>query len=292
LGTYTLTWSVVDCNGNGPVSVDRTIVVYDSIPPEITYTGPDTFTIEVFDNFTMPYFGTSDNYCTDLTVTKKGSFYTTFPNSQATTLGTYSAEYEVTDCVGMKASFSVGVKVVDTEKPVITRQGLAILNICRYAEIKPSDDTITVSDNYDNIPVDQVKRSGSYYDDYLKNRKEGFYFIYYDVTDNSGNKAVRESRTINVTDCQLSVQDGLNKYVQLYPNPNNGQFVLNVQLPSASNITITITNALGQMVKQMNEIHSSGNTYQLDLSSFGSGLYMVKVSTDKESAVFPVSVTK
>jgi PKD repeat protein len=292
VGTYILTYTAIDCNGNGPVSVTRTIEVIDTVSPIITYTGPSSYTIEVFDRFIMPFFSIKDNYCTDVTVKNQGSFYTTFPNEKATTLGDYVAEYEATDCMGNKSKFSVIIHVVDTEKPVITMQGPAVINICRYADINPADDVVTVSDNYDNIAASTVTKTGSYFSEYLIKRKEGFYSITYNVSDKSSNKALSVSRYISVVDCKLSVKEGLNNYVKVYPNPNNGQFVLNVQLPATNNITIIITNTLGQIVKQMNEINSSGNTYQLDLGSFGSGLYMIKVSTDNESTVFPVSVTR
>jgi PKD repeat protein len=292
VGTYTLTYQVTDCNGNGPVSVQRIVEVVDTLAPEIKYTGPSSFTIEVFDNFVMPYFSARDNYCTDLTVKNQGSFYTTFPNSKATKLGDYIAEYEVTDCMGNKSKFSVVVHVIDTEKPVILMQGPAVVNICRYATINPSDDVVTITDNYDNIDVATVTKTGTYFTDYLVNRKEGFYSITYDVSDKSANKAVSVSRYVNVYDCKLSLQEGLNNYVKVYPNPNNGQFALNIQLPTTNNINIIITNTLGQVVKQISEMNSSGNTYQLDLGSFGSGLYLIKVSTDNQSAVFPVSVSR
>jgi hypothetical protein len=181
---------------------------------------------------------------------------------------------------------------VDTEMPEITLVGPGVVNICRFAEIDPNDNTVTVSDNYDNIPDANVAKTGSYFDEYLPVRKEGLYTIEYNVSDNSGNVAKTMYRYVNVTDCKLSVGEGLKEYVKLYPNPSTGQFQITIQLPYASGLTVTITNSLGQVVRSITELQTTGNTYQLDLSEFGSGLYMVKVNTVNESAVFPLTISR
>jgi hypothetical protein len=65
LGTYELTYSVTDCNGNGPVEVKRTVIVTDTTNPTIVsneYKDGETITLEVNNTLPIPALTISDNY--------------------------------------------------------------------------------------------------------------------------------------------------------------------------------------------------------------------------------------
>jgi hypothetical protein len=80
---------------------------------------------------------------------------------------------------------------------------------------------------------------------------------------------------------ELSNQNGLT----IYPNPNHGEFT--IELVSANNTYITITNVLGQIIKtQKAELIN-----QINLSLFDKGIYFINVMENNQS-VYRGSIIK
>ena len=73
--------------------------------------------------------------------------------------------------------------------------------------------------------------------------------------------------------------------VSIYPNPNNGEFT--IELVSINNTYITITNVLGQIIKtQKAELMN-----QIDLNAFDKGIYFINVMENNQS-VYKGSIIK
>jgi propanediol utilization protein len=73
--------------------------------------------------------------------------------------------------------------------------------------------------------------------------------------------------------------------VSIYPNPNNGEFT--IELVSVNNTYITITNLLGQIIKtQKAELMN-----QIDLNLFDKGIYFISV-IDNNQSVYRGSIIK
>jgi len=70
----------------------------------------------------------------------------------------------------------------------------------------------------------------------------------------------------------------LSDKVNLYPNPNNGKFYVNLTDNSADK-NISISDITGRVVFQENNIN---NNISIDLSGMNSGVYMVKIYNDTE----------
>lgn len=71
---------------------------------------------------------------------------------------------------------------------------------------------------------------------------------------------------------------GLNSFVlktsvNIYPNPNNGRFVVETSLPVSA--TIEVYDALGQLVKRE---WLNGNQTQMDISQYNPGMYFLRVT--------------
>jgi len=300
LGTYTLTYSITDCNGNGPESVQRVVTVIDTLSPVISIKPPykdgDVITLEVFDIFSMPFMTVTDNYnsTSQLKETYGGTYISTFGyNKAATTLGDYTYTYKVEDETGNSSMISYTVKVVDTKKPVITLVGNIIYNICRYDTLDLTAITATVSDNYDATV--KITTTGTYFSDYYINRYIGLYTIIYNSTDNSGNKADEITRFVNVEECpkSISIKEGdMDKMVKVYPNPSTGQFMLEVELPVATSLEITVTDMLGQQMSTQSMVNSKGGLFSIDLSNQSAGVYFITVNTNETSVVKKVTLTK
>jgi len=66
----------------------------------------------------------------------------------------------------------------------------------------------------------------------------------------------------------------------LYPNPNNGNFTIDIE--NIENATIEIYNLSGQLI--LKEIVFK-NVTQIDLKEYQKGLYIVKIISDNKVAI-------
>lgn len=70
--------------------------------------------------------------------------------------------------------------------------------------------------------------------------------------------------------------------LNISPNPTSGQFVLDIELAEAKNLSAEIYNAQGQLVGTQNIGQTQGGQYTMDLSTVSSGLYFVKCLIDEQ----------
>ncbi|MBI3509778.1 MAG: T9SS type A sorting domain-containing protein [Bacteroidetes bacterium] len=74
-----------------------------------------------------------------------------------------------------------------------------------------------------------------------------------------------------------------------YPNPANDQVNISLNLIKSGDVTITLTNALGQIVSVENRTMASGeNNVQLNTTSLQSGIYFVNVAANGSSSTSKV----
>lgn len=77
------------------------------------------------------------------------------------------------------------------------------------------------------------------------------------------------------------------------PNPGNGIFVLNCNLVSGDDATVTITDALGRVVyTNMQNANGSSLRMEMDLSSLAAGMYNVKVTNGASEGVTKLVITQ
>ena len=109
-GTYTVTYDVSDDSANAADTVTRTVIVEDTIPPEITLRGESSMTVECGDEFEDPGATAYDDCDGD--VTDCGGTGSGVDPSQP---GEYTIEYNATDSSGNEATEVIRtVTVVDT----------------------------------------------------------------------------------------------------------------------------------------------------------------------------------
>ncbi len=89
-------------------------------------------------------------------------------------------------------------------------------------------------------------------------------------------------RTITVTNC-TGVEEGLVAVsAQVFPNPNNGDFTLSIDLNTTQNVSLTMSNALGQVIYQSEQKLAEGNSkLNLSIKDQQAGIYFMQVKTDK-----------
>jgi hypothetical protein len=71
----------------------------------------------------------------------------------------------------------------------------------------------------------------------------------------------------------------------MYPNPSNGQLNFAVSLVEATNLNVSITNALGQVVFTATEKNVRGGVFNYDLTSLGKGIYFATVTDSNNNQV-------
>lgn len=79
-----------------------------------------------------------------------------------------------------------------------------------------------------------------------------------------------------------------NDLISVYPNPSTG--IINVNTGMASKSVVEVYNVVGALV--LSKEFTGATTNTLDLSSFGKGVYTVKVTTNNTVSVKKVSITK
>jgi hypothetical protein len=194
VGSYAVTYDVVDSEGNA-VQVVRIVEVVDTTVPVITMLGVTPVTIEVGSTYVDAGATAADSYDGDLT----GSIVTVNLVNSAV-VGSYTVTYDVTDANGNAAAqVARTVAVVDSAVPVITLVGANPQTIeagLPYVELGA-----TAADSYDGDITASIVRDATAVDAAVV----GSYVVTYDVTDSSGNEAVQVTRTVNVVDTTIPV---------------------------------------------------------------------------------------
>ncbi|HXD94802.1 MAG TPA: zinc-dependent metalloprotease, partial [Bacteroidia bacterium] len=78
-------------------------------------------------------------------------------------------------------------------------------------------------------------------------------------------------------------QNHLGSNINLFPNPNNGQFNFAVTLPEATNLNFTIVNMLGQVVYTKSENNIMNAVLSCDLSHLAKGVYYANITDSKNN---------
>jgi hypothetical protein len=173
---------------------------------------------------------------------------------------------------------------------VVTIGGMQVVNLCRFEELKLADDVATATDNYDLAPV--ITKNGSYLGDYMVYKRIGYYTLVYTATDGSGNVSVPVSRLINVEVCPWNgIADVEKAKMEVYPNPNFGEFEVNLDMPSTGKVKIIVTNLLGEVISEM-DANSGVGAYHINIKGVSAGVYLVKAESSETILIQKVNVTK
>ena len=175
IGEYSLKYSVTNLKGKKKVTIDRKVIVKDSVKPKITLKGGNAVSAQFGQTFSDPGYKATDNLDGNITSNVKVSGQV---NTEV--LGSYELTYEVTDSSTNKAVVKRTVNVVDTLGPTITLKGYNPLTIPLKSAYK--DPGYTAIDNLDGDVTNKVAISGS-----VNGNVAGVYYVTYSVTDSKGN---------------------------------------------------------------------------------------------------------
>jgi len=298
-GIYTITYSLTDPAGNVAKTVTRTVVVKDMIPPLVKLKGSAIDSIPVFTSYIDPGYSALDNFdnLSQMKITRTGTFYANFPTGYGNVTGNfYTITYTAQDRAGNKGSATRIVKVQDLSAPVISLNGNPVASVCRW--FKYIDAGYTVSDNYDSVKYIHIDTLGSFVSSGRTSR-DGFYSIQYMATDRAGNSTKSDSRAIQVLpasdpSCTSGIETGLglDNYIQLYPNPNNGQFMVNIGLPTAQRVKMVVYNVLGSQVMTVYEGECAQNKLNVDMSNQASGIYFLNIVAGNQNITKRIEISR
>ena len=190
VGTYTISYSVTDSDGNAALAVERDVIVEeDTGAPVITLTGESL----VYWPVDQPYVDAGamamDDHDGDLT----GSIMVSEVDFAGLGTDSYSLIYSVADLSGNSAAVTRTVIVEhDMTPPVITLTGDDLVYVA--LDTSYTDAGATVADDYDGDLTDDIVADVSAVD----TSTLGTYTVTYNVTDSAGNSATEVTRAVSV----------------------------------------------------------------------------------------------
>ena len=206
VGSYSVTYNVVDEAGNAAEAVVRTVNVVDTTAPVITLrvsllsgdvivvSGDVTVTVEAGTSYSDAGANATDSYDGDLTESVEVTGMV-----DALKVGEYTLTYNVSDAAENAAVAVVRtVNVSDRTLPVITLSGDAVVQV--EAGTSYSDAGASASDSADGDLTGSVVTAST-----VDISTAGSYTVSYSVSDAAGNAAVQVIRTVNVEDTKLPV---------------------------------------------------------------------------------------
>jgi len=261
LGTTVVTWTFIDGSGNS-VTVDQSITITDDVTP------PETTILQDINEVcsATPETPTTIDACSG-TIT--GTTTTVFP---ITTQGTTVVTWTFTDDAGNSTTVDQNIILTDAISPVINCANNFVVDLLQgessYIVSGTELDPVSVTDNcVGTVVLNDINMSSTLSGESLP---IGETIVTWTATDNASNIGTC-STTITVN-AYNSIKN-IKTQISIYPNPTNGVFTIN--FPKNIKIQdVTISDIAGNII-----IKSIKNSF--DLTSYSSGIYFVKITTDK-----------
>lgn len=76
----------------------------------------------------------------------------------------------------------------------------------------------------------------------------------------------------------------------IYPNPSNGNFIINAQLTKNENVSITLYNLLGAKIQQFDNV--SNYPFVMSLNDLPNGSYFIKFNSGNNTITKKVFISK
>ena len=293
-----------------PVGVSDTVCVSG----EVTLTASGTGDITWYDEndiyvgtgntFTTPTISTTTTYYAQNTDSYNDSLFAEphtngiggggFLNNEQYNIFTTELEFQLHSVlmyaqssgnVTIELQDELGALIETTTVPVVTGENRVVLDfdVPYAANLRLVGKNLTTSlyrnnnsATYPYILDDVMKIVGS-------SGGESYYYYFYDweiVKANSTCSSEKTPVVAYVNPC-LSLPENVafKKSIKLFPNPNNGSFEIVFDTKNAGNVSINMTNILGQVVYAETLNHNTGsNSFSIEKSNLSNGVYLVNIN--------------
>ncbi len=209
-------------------------------------------------------------------------FVTKVSQSNSTTV-----DLSVTDFAGNTAVATAIVFIADNTKPTFTCVDNQVITLnegeITYTVAGTEFDPTDTDDNCNVASVENnINNSATLSGEELP---VGTTEIVWTVTDKSGNEG---TCTYTVTVNAYTEINNLLKYISIYPNPVSDIVTVNISdFLTNSNVKVEILDITGKVIYKSHLLQSNS---EIDLSSHCSGVYFLKIQTDKE--IFTIKIVK
>lgn len=252
--------------------------IVDVTDPATNCTGSDTVT--VIQSFLNVNIGPDFTLCDGSTVVLNagsgptGYLWNNGATTQTitiTTAGTYSVQ--VTDALGCNATDDVVVAPGTVPTVAFTSSGTApLFQTAQFTDNSGANVTSWFWDFGDGSTSTQQNPTHQFV-------AMGTFSVCLTVSDGTC-----ENTTCNsfVVSAPVEIEDEIfSEGVTVFPNPNNGEFAIDFDLPKAMNLTMDIVNITGQNVMHRDLSGVLVHREPVDISRFSAGMYFLRVVSDK-----------
>ena len=108
----------------------------------------------------------------------------------------------------------------------------------------------------------------------------------YDVTITDANGCTdMQSATVLDGPISVGVTNG-NININVFPNPAADNAILSIELANMTDVNVTITNVVGQVMNSMNAANVTNNQFTLNMSDWAAGVYFVRVTAGEDTVTY------
>jgi len=111
------------------------------------------------------------------------------------------------------------------------------------------------------------------------------------LTGTLGNCSTSDTITINVGFTGLE-EVNLGESVNIYPNPNNGEFNLSLNFSIEQDVEVRVFNTIGELIDSRTLNNTSSSVVEFNLNNKAEGFYLVNIKTNNESVTKRISVIR
>lgn len=99
------------------------------------------------------------------------------------------------------------------------------------------------------------------------------------------------SKTFTVQTCS-GIEEALQgELADVFPNPSNGEFSLDLRSVNSNNITVRVVDLTGKTISRTDKV-AGNSVFKLDISEAAEGVYLLQVITDESTLINKLQVTK
>ncbi|MGC9331017.1 MAG: PKD domain-containing protein, partial [Bacteroidales bacterium] len=118
----------------------------------------------------------------------------------------------------------------------------------------------------------------------------GNYTVNVTITNSCGNS---ETYTENISIAPVGIQQNNvadNDFLNIYPNPNNGSFTMEIENNDKEKLMLQIMNITGQIIYTKELGNKSNILHKIDLSHYSKGIFLVKVHHENKYEIKKVII--